>query len=128
MNVKEIVKHYLKSNGYDGLYSDDCGCPVDDLFLCCGQFFFTDCKPGVKKNEKDFAFIGPREEQQLEEICKRLKCTGGLNDCPGNSDCPAVKFYLVKPVDCAAVMAYIQQQIDLIRIGGINGASKRKSV
>ena len=43
--VKEIVIEYLENNGYDGLYADDCGCPIDDLFLYeCG----TDCQPGYK--------------------------------------------------------------------------------
>ena len=34
MNVKEIVKQYLEQNGYDGLAGDDCGCLIDELFIC----------------------------------------------------------------------------------------------
>jgi hypothetical protein len=37
INVKEIIKNYLKEHGYDGLWSDQgdyCGCQVDDLCPC----------------------------------------------------------------------------------------------
>ena len=34
MNVYEITKKYLIDNGYDGLFTDDCGCLVDDLMPC----------------------------------------------------------------------------------------------
>lgn len=34
--VLEILREYLKGNGYDGLYSADdvCGCDADDLAPC----------------------------------------------------------------------------------------------
>lgn len=37
MNVSEIVKLYLYSEGYDGLMNQDgeCGCPLDDFAPCC---------------------------------------------------------------------------------------------
>lgn len=49
MTVKEIVTKYLKENGYDGLYSDDCGCGIDDLMPCsdCGSDL---CEAGIKKD------------------------------------------------------------------------------
>jgi hypothetical protein len=34
MNIKEIVKKYLKDNGFDGLAGDNCGCGLDDLMPC----------------------------------------------------------------------------------------------
>ena len=36
MNVYEIVKQYLKENGYDGLCNSDaeCGCNFDHLMVC----------------------------------------------------------------------------------------------
>ena len=34
ITVKEIVKKYLKENGYDGLVGNECGCDIDDLFPC----------------------------------------------------------------------------------------------
>jgi len=32
--VREIVATFLKDEGYDGLYSDECACEVGDLFNC----------------------------------------------------------------------------------------------
>ena len=48
MTVKEIVMKYLKDNGFDGLYSEDCGCLVDDLIPCSSDAEY--CEAGVKKN------------------------------------------------------------------------------
>jgi hypothetical protein len=50
MTVKEIVIKYLKDNGYDGLYSDDCGCMIDDLIPCSGYGSMDMCELGVKKD------------------------------------------------------------------------------
>ena len=45
MKTGEIIKTYLRENGYDGLYSDnDCACELDDL-APCGEFQ-TDCEVG----------------------------------------------------------------------------------
>jgi hypothetical protein len=52
MTVKEIVIDYLKSNGYDGLYSNDCGCVIDDLCPCSGYGSMDMCEPGIKKDCK----------------------------------------------------------------------------
>jgi hypothetical protein len=49
MDVKEIIKSWLKQNKYDGLCNGmiECGCGVDDLAPCdngpCG-----DCEPAMK--------------------------------------------------------------------------------
>lgn len=32
--VKDIVAEWLRDHGYDGLYFDDCGCPLRDLMPC----------------------------------------------------------------------------------------------
>ncbi len=47
MTVIEIVESYLKSNGFDGLYREDCcACLSDDLVPCGG---ITDnCRAGYK--------------------------------------------------------------------------------
>jgi len=38
-NVQDIVKKFLKDNGYDGLHNgDECGCGDEDL-MCCGDTF-----------------------------------------------------------------------------------------
>lgn len=42
----EIVKEYLKKNGYDGLCNLNCGCTIDDLTPCCEDFSY--CVPGYK--------------------------------------------------------------------------------
>ena len=49
MNGSEIVKTYLKTNGYDGLYNEsmDCGCESSDL-IACGELG-EDCQPGFRQ-------------------------------------------------------------------------------
>ena len=43
--VIDIIRDYLKTNGYDGLFHDsDCGCKIDDL-APCGECM-DDCEPG----------------------------------------------------------------------------------
>ena len=32
--VEEIVASFLQKNGYDGLFDDECGCKLGDLFPC----------------------------------------------------------------------------------------------
>lgn len=34
MTIKEIVKEWLTTHGYDGLYHDRCGCRINDLMPC----------------------------------------------------------------------------------------------
>ena len=46
MVVREIITEYLEANGYGGLYADECGCLIGDLFPCDGPC--DDCKPGYK--------------------------------------------------------------------------------
>lgn len=46
LSVQEIVIAYLKQNGYDGLYNDDCGCTLDD-FMPCGEVG-PDCSAGYR--------------------------------------------------------------------------------
>ncbi len=45
--IIEIVKQYLQTNGFDGLYLDDCGCFNDDLMpeACPNQ----NCAPGYRR-------------------------------------------------------------------------------
>ena len=47
INVREIIKTYLKVNGFDGLAGDECGCQIDDL-ICCDEDP-SNCVPGHKK-------------------------------------------------------------------------------
>ena len=48
MNVHEILKTWLKDNGYDGLFNSvgQCGCKIDDLAPCCESC--TECEPGYE--------------------------------------------------------------------------------
>lgn len=48
MTVKEIVKEYLKENGFHGLVHEDseCGCERGDLIPCCENM--SECEPGYK--------------------------------------------------------------------------------
>ena len=53
MNVKQIVKKYLKDNGFDGLCRDDCCCRVENncLMPCCVTDI-EECKPGYLVREE----------------------------------------------------------------------------
>lgn len=114
MNVKEIIVSWLQQHGYDGLYSDcECGCGIDNLFLCGNDF--SHCYPGVKAEENNPDWIRPRPEKSPSDICRELKCTGGLDGCPGNMDCPAVQHMNKNPVDCIGVVDYLKRQISLSR-------------
>jgi len=48
LTVKEILKKWLKDNGYGGLYSDymECGCNLEDLLPC--EEVHQDCRAGVE--------------------------------------------------------------------------------
>ena len=44
--VKDIVAEYLTANGFDGLAGYECGCGLDDLFVC--NNYPGGCTPGYK--------------------------------------------------------------------------------
>lgn len=48
MDIEDIVKKYLVEHEYSGLYNEECGCSLDDLFPCgsCPR----DCEPGYVNN------------------------------------------------------------------------------
>jgi len=60
MTIEEIVKAWLESNGYDGLFYDNfaCGCELNDLMPCgvpylgCSAGYKVPC-PGPEKCEND---------------------------------------------------------------------------
>ena len=66
MNVREIVKQYLESNNFDGLYTENCGCETTDLFPCEQDGGL--CQPGYRYDcecSDDCGFhIGPRPESE----------------------------------------------------------------
>ena len=64
MNVGNILKEYLETNGYDGIYNpcEECACLPNDL-APCGSLQ-PECRPGhfdptyEKECERDFRIVG----------------------------------------------------------------------
>lgn len=58
-SVEQIVKEWLITNGYTGLFQDECGCPVNDLFICgevngeCEAGYQQLCKPEDCRSDED---------------------------------------------------------------------------
>lgn len=65
MKIIEMIKTYLIVNEFDGLFNeeDECGCLLDDLFPCTGDFDPRECEPGYKLpgNEECDFLVGPKE-------------------------------------------------------------------
>ncbi len=65
MTMKEIIKTWLKANGYDGLCDPEheCGCGIDDLILCGGPC--DECQPGYRgpdpSGDADFCIYASKE-------------------------------------------------------------------
>jgi len=61
MNVNDVLRKYMKDNGYDGLYEggEGCGCSLDD-FMPCGTCN-GECEFGVKRE-------ATQEEKAVLEI------------------------------------------------------------
>jgi len=91
MTVKDIVKKYLEENGFDGLFTDDCGCakgnlaPFCDTMMNCQPGYAIDC-PGTDSCGDGygcdwlFTHIGPQPPEQTP--CK--VCGGtGKDPCSG---------------------------------------------
>jgi len=49
--VRLIIIDYLKENGYDGLCGEDCGCGIDDPFVC-GEIN-EDCNAAYEHKKPD---------------------------------------------------------------------------
>lgn len=65
MIVKDILKKWLKDNGYDGLCARECGCGLRE-FMPCSCDGIQDCRP---------AYFAPCSRQ------RRRTCELG-GDCP----------------------------------------------
>jgi len=83
IDVRQIVTKYLKDNGFDGLYAEECGCQISDLFPCDGPC--DDCKPGYKvpcdpKTCQAYGdcewHIGPKQLHTYEEETNKTKGGG----------------------------------------------------
>jgi len=66
MNVKEIVRNWLRENNCDGLYDDDCACDLETL-MDCYDGRIPGCMPGVKGpcncNKGHDDHIAPKETE-----------------------------------------------------------------
>jgi len=49
MNIRDILRQWLQSNGYEGLYEPgECCCEINDLCPCSAPDIPIGCQPGVK--------------------------------------------------------------------------------
>jgi hypothetical protein len=66
MDLQEIVKQWLSTHGYDGLFNpdDECGCMHENIMPCGNPL--PCCEPGYQQPEPsgkwDF-IVGPRKEE-----------------------------------------------------------------
>jgi hypothetical protein len=72
MTVKEIVAEYLKSNGYDGLCNEICGCGLED-FMPCGDSEnhiceIHGCEPAYR--------IELGSPECVDWACEEIQCDG----------------------------------------------------
>ena len=51
--LDSVIGAWIKEHGYDGLYSDECGCLAEDLCPCACGSNLSDCRLGYN--------YGPRE-------------------------------------------------------------------
>ena len=74
MDCKQIIKKYLKENGYDGLVDceNECGCELGNLMPCDGVIM--DCEPGYKgpdlSGDCDFLIYRTKNAAQKAQAAK----------------------------------------------------------
>ena len=73
MTISDIVLEYLKSNGYDGLMKEDCGCTIND-YMPCGGEYIDDCEtayavdvPEGIDSDGDIVLVKTKKEAEEKE-------------------------------------------------------------
>ena len=75
MNIYNIIREYMEKRGYTALYCDSCGCSLDDLMPCHGEYV-TDCVVGWAN---DCALCARREDcdirsSDVDWMCRDRIC------------------------------------------------------
>ena len=91
MNLHEIVKLHLVTNGFDGLFNgcQECACTTDNLFPCeCPDE--KECQPGYRvecdpDDGLDFLIV--------EKVVKCVFCGKSIDSTYGASDDPSLAHY-----------------------------------
>ena len=70
MNIRDMIKQFLKENGYDGLCNcdNDCACLKDDIAPCgeiCGDCFAGYYRKATEEEEYDF-YIELKKPEKVE--------------------------------------------------------------
>lgn len=88
MNIRDIIKEYLKAQGFDGLYNEfECGCEIKDLMPCSEPD--VNCSPGYKKSccgedciygDQDTAWHIVAEKPEPEKPVTWTCCDGVLGE------------------------------------------------
>ena len=82
MTVLDIVREYLKENGYDGLCDGDgCGCCAEDLMPCNYMGCMT-CVPGYKVEKKDACRMGFDTDYDRDWVIVERKVKHSKEPCP----------------------------------------------
>ncbi|MDO8728513.1 MAG: hypothetical protein Q7K26_01330 [bacterium] len=86
MDVKKITIKHLTENGFDGLFSDECGCKIDDLFPC-GVAGVECCQPGYEQLEtpQDFDFAIGSEKRFAKTLKVEYDQENRVFNCSGLS-------------------------------------------
>ena len=64
-DVTQMVREELVRYKYDGLYTDGCGCFLDDLMPC--GYAAPSCQAGYRVVDVDVVICGPNSNNELEE-------------------------------------------------------------
>lgn len=75
-DLHDIIKAGLISEGYEGLYAEECGCGLDDLAPCQDGPDPQFCKPGYKATKDGVPWYQAEKPEGKPE-----KLTG-LDECP----------------------------------------------